>query len=130
MNEIDLHGVIDMHVHAAPDVTPRLADDIEIASAAANAGMQALVFKSHVTHTADRAAIAERVVKGIRVFGGLALNYPIGGFNPAAVEVAIKLGARKSGCRLKIRRTSGSSTVRQPGLSIFDGNGQIREAVA
>src|SRR5262245_32349398 len=87
--EFDLRGVIDMHLHCAPDVEPRLADDIQTTRAAAEAGMRAIVFKSHVTQTADRATIAERVVGNIRVFGGLTLNYPVGGLNPAAVELAL-----------------------------------------
>ena len=57
--------------------------------------MAAILLKSHVTLTADRAAIAEEVVPGIRVLGGLALNEPVGGLNPAAVEAAIRMGARQ-----------------------------------
>lgn len=53
------------------------------------------MLKSHVTLTADRAAIAEKMVPGVRVFGGLALNEPVGGLNPAAVEAAIRMGARQ-----------------------------------
>jgi predicted TIM-barrel fold metal-dependent hydrolase len=45
--------------------------------------------------TADRAAIAEKLAAGMRVFGGLALNEQVGGLNPAAVEAAIRLGARE-----------------------------------
>ncbi len=93
-NDIDLTGMIDTHIHTAPDVRPRLLDDAEAARQAAAAGMQAIVIKSHVTLTADRAAIAQRLAPGIRVFGGLALNYAVGGLNIAAVEVALRMGAR------------------------------------
>lgn len=95
VSEIDVGGLIDMHVHSAPDIRPRFADDIETARRAARAGLRAVLIKSHVALTADRATIAEKVVGGVRVFGGLALNYPVGGLNPAAVEVALKLGARE-----------------------------------
>lgn len=128
-SKIDLHGVIDMHVHCAPDVEPRRADDIETARAAAEEGMRALVFKSHVTHTADRAMIAERVVPGIRILGGLALNYPVGGLNPAAVEVAIKLDAREIWMPTKDSAHERAYRGQTGGLSIFDENGQIRAAV-
>ena len=69
-----LNEVIDLHVHTAPDVRPRLLDDIELARVAAAAGMRALLLKSHHTITADRATIAEKQVNGIRIFGGIVLN--------------------------------------------------------
>jgi Family of unknown function (DUF6282) len=92
-SEIDLTGTIDMHVHSAPDVWPRKLDDLELAHQAAQRGMRAILLKSHWTLTADRAYLIEKVVPGIRFFGGLALNEAVGGFNPAAVEVALKMGA-------------------------------------
>ena len=95
MNEISLKGVVDLHIHAAPDIRPRLMDDIELARDAARAGMRAVLFKSHHTLTADRAALAEKHVGGVRVFGGLVLNHAVGGLNPAAVEAALALGARE-----------------------------------
>jgi hypothetical protein len=93
--DIDLTDLIDIHVHSSPDVSPRLLNDIQVAQAAKDAGLRAVLLKSHVTLTADRAAIAEKAVPGIRVLGGLALNDPVGGLNPAAVEVAIRMGARQ-----------------------------------
>jgi len=94
LGDIDLGGLIDMHIHTAPDVRPRRLDDIEAARQAADAGMRAVVFKSHITCTADRVAIAQKVVPGVRVFGSVTLNDAVGGLNPVAVEAALKLGAR------------------------------------
>jgi hypothetical protein len=91
--DIDLAGTIDLHLHTAPDVGPRKLDDLEAARQAAARGMRAILLKSHVTLTADRAALVERVVPGVRVFGGLVLNDSVGGFNPVAVEAALRLGA-------------------------------------
>jgi hypothetical protein len=48
MNEISLEGVVDLHIHAAPDIRPRLMDDIEVAREAAKAGMRAVLFVSLV----------------------------------------------------------------------------------
>lgn len=92
--EIDLTGLIDMHIHTAPDVRPRQLDDIETARQAADAGLRAIVLKSHVTCTADRAVIAHKVVPEARVFGSVTLNDAVGGLNPFAVEAALELGAR------------------------------------
>jgi hypothetical protein len=90
---VDLTGFIDPHIHAAPEHIPRLLDDIELVRQALQAGMAGVLIKSHTTLTADRATIAEKVVRGIRVWGGLVLNYSVGGFNPAAVETALDYGA-------------------------------------
>ena len=94
LQDIDLTGLIDMHIHTAPDVRPRVVNDVEASRQAAEAGMRAIVFKSHVTCTADRAAIAETVVPGVHVFGSVTLNEAVGGLNPVAVEAALNLGAR------------------------------------
>ncbi len=91
--DVDLTGFIDSHLHAAPEHIPRLLDDIRIAEQAREAGMAGVLIKSHTTLTADRATIASTVVPGIRVWGGLVLNYAVGGLNPAAVETALAYGA-------------------------------------
>lgn len=88
-----LEGFIDPHVHAAPEHVPRLLDDISLCRQALEAKMAGVLIKSHSTLTADRAAIAAKMVPGIRVWGGLALNHSVGGFNPAAVETALAYGA-------------------------------------
>jgi len=93
--DYDLTGLIDLHIHSAPDVQARYGDDIQVARQAEEAGMRAILLKSHVTLTADRAAIAEKGAGNLRVFGGLALNEAVGGLNPAAVEVAAKMGAKE-----------------------------------
>jgi hypothetical protein len=90
-----LRGAIDVHIHAAPDIVPRLLNDFELAGAAHAAGMAAIVLKSHHMLTADRAQIAQKAFPDVKVFGGLALNLPAcGGLNPEAVKVAIRMGAK------------------------------------
>lgn len=91
---MNLSGVIDMHIHTGPDIRIRRLDDIELAKEAVRIGVRAVVIKSHVTSTAGRAAIAEKVCPGVRVFGGIVLNPHVGGINPAAVEAAIKMGGK------------------------------------
>lgn len=79
-------GVIDMHVHAHPDVFGRNMDDIDVAQLAKARGMRGIVLKNHISETASRAALVMKVVPGIEVFGGVVLNNAVGGVNPAAVE--------------------------------------------
>ena len=66
----NLSNIIDLHIHTHPDIHPRQLNDIEACEAAKAAGMKAVLLKSHVVLTADRAVIAEKVVGGIRAFGG------------------------------------------------------------
>jgi hypothetical protein len=126
---IDLTGLIDLHIHTAPDVVPRFADDLESARAAAEAGMRAVLLKSHVTLVADRAALAEKQVGGLRVFGGLALNAPVGGLNPAAVEVAVKMGAKQIWMPTRGTANEQRRQGKPGGLTIFTDDGRIRSTV-
>ena len=88
-----LQGAIDMHIHAAPDVYPRILNDVELALQAKEMGMRAIVIKNHFVITADRAQIASAVAD-FPVFGGIALNLQVGGLNRHAVDTALKLGAK------------------------------------
>ena len=88
-----LEGAIDMHIHAAPDVYPRILNDVELALQAKEMGMRAIVIKNHFVITADRAQIASAVAD-FPVFGGIALNLQVGGLNRHAVDTALKLGAK------------------------------------
>ncbi len=125
----DVVGLIDLHVHSAPDLQPRLADDVDVARAATIAGLRAILLKSHDTLTADRAAIAEKVVGGVRVFGGLVLNEAVGGLNPRAVEVALQMGAREIWFptldAANHRRLHGQTG----GITILAEDGRVRPAV-
>src|SRR5262245_56080758 len=79
-------GLMDTHVHAAPDVFQRALDDEEVATLYRDRGLEALVLKNHVATTADRAWFARKHVAGLKVFGGIALNSRAGGINPDAVN--------------------------------------------
>jgi hypothetical protein len=91
----DLTGAIDLHVHGAPDVMPRLLDDLELARQAERAGMQAIVLKNHLFSTVGRAWLVDRLVSGVRVLGGVVLNEgATGGLNAEAVRANLALGAQ------------------------------------
>ena len=84
--ENPLAGVIDIHVHSAPDSTPRSIDAVDLARLAKNRGMRGLVLKNHYEPTASLAYVVRKEVPGIEVFGGVDLNLSVGGMNPSAVE--------------------------------------------
>ncbi len=81
-----IRGLIDFHTHSAPDVFGRAVDDEEITALASAREMEAVVLKSHVTLTADRAWLARKHMPGVKVFGGVTLNGAVGGLNAQAVE--------------------------------------------
>lgn len=87
-------GSIDFHIHSGPDIFPRLMNDIEIAAQAKAAGMRGILLKSHSEPTAARATISS-IVNDFPVFGGIALNYGVGGLNPEAVRTAVRMGAKE-----------------------------------
>lgn len=88
-----LEGAVDIHIHSAPDVYPRIQNDVELALQAQEMGMRAILIKNHWGETAGRAALASQVT-GFKVFGGIALNLSVGGLNPHAVAPALKMGAK------------------------------------
>lgn len=124
-------GIIDTHVHTAPDVVPRLMDDLEIARGADQAGYRAVVLKSHHTVTAARATIAEQHTTDTRVFGGVVLNlHSTGGINRYAVEAALALGAKvvwlptfTSANQIRYGREVGIASGNLRALGTIDGDG-------
>jgi hypothetical protein len=93
---VDLTGAADLHCHFGPDPhRERSVDAFEAAGDAAGAGHRAIVLKSHDSPTASLAwAVQREVGDTISVFGGICCDREVGGMNPAAVEVALGLGAR------------------------------------
>jgi hypothetical protein len=90
----DLTGVIDLHLHSAPDLVTREYDDFSLASSARAAGYRAIVIKSHWSCTAARAQLVGRYTESIMIFGGVVLNWPVGGLNPNAVEACLRMGGK------------------------------------
>jgi hypothetical protein len=92
-----LDGAVDLHVHPYPSPFPRRMDAAEAARRAAEAGMRAIVVKSHHHDTStDVAALRAHGIDdaGIDVFGGIALNTQVGGLNPHAVNLSLAMGGR------------------------------------
>lgn len=101
MSRVSLKGICDMHVHTNPDLRHRAYSDLELADAAVRVGARAIVIKSHLGFTVNRAAIATEYVQkrygdktNFTMFGGVVMNKIIGGINPEAVEKGLKLGAK------------------------------------
>ncbi len=130
-DEILQQGGIDLHIHAGPCAyVKRPYGEDEIAIEASKYGMRAVVFKDHATPTAGRKIYIQRIVdkwaeehgkKSTEVLGGVVLNYPVGGLNPAAVDVCSRLGGKfvwtpsiHSSHHYKVEG------VNKPGISVLD----------
>jgi len=90
-----LVDAIDCHAHGGSDPFERLLLEDEIGMDYTRAGMRAMVVKTWYTPSASRNALVQKYVDrfaaehGLRptlCFGGVVLNYSMGGFNPEAVR--------------------------------------------
>ena len=143
-----LEGAVDLHVHPAPSPLPRRIDAAEAARLAAEAGFRAIVVKSHHHSTVTDVLALEQenaLPHGVRVFGGIALNGPVGGLNPKAVDLALKMGGRivwfpTIGSPQHIRHHAEHPNLKFPKLAVqlkpeepidilANGNGRVRDEV-
>jgi hypothetical protein len=124
-----LEGAVDLHVHSAPDVDRRRFNDLELARAAKDAGVGAVLIKSHQNSTVERAWLVSQCVPGIRVYGGLVLNETVGGLNPAAVRLALELGARQVWMPTRSARNHRLFHSQPGGITILDEQGKLLPVV-
>ena len=90
-----LQGVIDIHTHGDPDLSPRSIDVLDFAKQAKAEGMRAIVLKNHYAPTVQVAYLVAKLVPGIEVYGGIALDRAVGGVNPEAVSRAAAFHGKK-----------------------------------
>jgi hypothetical protein len=91
-----LDGMADLHCHSGPNPFPREFDHVAAARDGARLNMSAILVKSHHHNTvmdllAMESALAAEPVK---VFGGVVLNSLVGGINPEAVAMSLRMGGR------------------------------------
>ena len=93
--EVLMQGAYDLHMHAAPSPFNRILDDYGLLEEAGRSGMAGIMLKSHYESTITRAILANtHCASCTKAYGGLVLNWPVGGLNPYAVENALKRGCR------------------------------------
>jgi hypothetical protein len=92
-----LVGAVDLHQHPGPSPFPRRMSILDAARDASAAGFRAIVAKSHHhSMTTDILALRSAGLAELstEVYGGIALNRAVGGLNPYAVELALRMGGR------------------------------------
>ncbi|WNF00905.1 DUF6282 family protein [Streptomyces luomodiensis] len=139
-----LRGSVDLHCHSGPSPFPRRFDHVEAAiDAQERLGMRAMVVKSHHHNTVmDVLAMAPRLRDlNIEVYGGIALNSFVGGLNPHAVRMSLRMGGKvvwfptmSSGRHIECHREGdGFPTETVPltceRIDIQDSSGELRPEV-
>lgn len=91
-----LHGAVDLHCHSGPNPFAREFDHVEAARDAERLGMRGILVKSHHHNTVMDLLAMSRELEAVRtpVFGGIALNAQVGGINPYAVAMCLRMGGR------------------------------------
>jgi hypothetical protein len=99
-----LRGSYDIHQHTGPSsTTQRLFSQIEFARQACEVGQAGIVCKDHTLPTSPSVQLTQIVVdqwaaehnkKRVEVFGGVVLNYAVGGLNPDAVVASYRVGGK------------------------------------
>ncbi len=99
-----LRGSYDIHQHTGPSsTTQRLFSQIDFAIQACEMGQAGIVCKDHTLPTSPSVQLTQTVVdkwaeehnkKKTEVFGGVVLNYAVGGLNPDAVVASYRVGGK------------------------------------
>ncbi len=126
-----LQGSIDMHIHYGPDPKfERRLDALQAARQAQEAGMRAIVLKSHDYPTTPIAYTVSQVIPNIAVFGSISLDLEVGGLNIHALESSAKLGAKVVWMPTF---TSANDMIKrgltEEGITILDGEGKLLPVV-
>ena len=128
-----LKGIFDMHVHTAPDVISRKYTDFELVDAAVRVGARGIVIKSHQGSTVERAFLCNEYNKKVygnndfKMYGGIVLNFPVGGINPDAVKTALKLGAKEVWLPTIHSKNDMQKHGKTGGIEVLDKRGHIIE---
>ncbi|MDR3258567.1 MAG: DUF6282 family protein [Fusobacteriaceae bacterium] len=88
-----IKGSYDLHIHTIPSHVKRSLDDFQLMKEADEAQMAGVLIKNHYESTGSRAILANRTGNfKVKAFGGIVLNWPVGGLNPYAAESSLNLG--------------------------------------
>ncbi len=99
-----LRGAYDVHQHSGPSPhTERMFDELDLAIHGCYIGLAGIVFKEQYGASTRSARIVQQAVdrwadehgkQHIEIFGGVALNYAVGGLNPDAVVASYRTGGK------------------------------------
>lgn len=125
-----LRGAVDVHVHAGPDpFAERPFDARQLAEQYRAAGLGGFVLKSHEYCTEPLVWALRPEFPSMRLYGAMALDHSVGGLNPDALEVALRIGTQVVWMPTFDARWSreryGRWHARGEGISVLDGQGDL-----
>jgi predicted TIM-barrel fold metal-dependent hydrolase len=128
-----VRGSVDMHMHFGPDpLFPRRIDAVGAARDAQEAGMLAIVLKSHSYPTAPVAYEAQKAAPDVKVIGSICLDQEMGGCNPHAVQASADIDAKvcwlptfTSKNSLRKAATSLGLKINSEGISVLGDDGKL-----
>lgn len=131
-----LNGAYDLHTHSKPSLFPRSLNDLELIQEADSAGMAGVLIKSHYEPTVGRANLINEISGcKAKAYGGVVLNWPVGGLNSFAAINALEQGAiivwmptRDAFNSLNYGDMRGDFFKRS-GISVIDENGKLLKEV-
>ncbi|MEM0349610.1 MAG: DUF6282 family protein [Candidatus Caldarchaeum sp.] len=137
-----VRNTVDMHLHGAPTGwMPYRPSMLKTSQEASAAGMKALAFKDHYYMTSPIAYViqeslepwcTERGLRPVEVYGGVTLNYAVGGLNPAVVRTVLKGDFKKHTKVIWMPSIDSDLTRRAanlgPGITILE-NGRLKDEV-
>ena len=140
-----MKGAVDLHIHSGPSLHPRKLDHIAAVREADEQGMAAILLKDHYYPTMPvTRLINENCGFKTQAIGSIVLNNPLGGLNPAAVDYALKQGARVVWMATAHAKNHMDHEAEKPGfkfpqnsaktvapvpLTLTDENGTVRDEV-
>jgi Family of unknown function (DUF6282) len=91
---VDGKGIVDLHVHAGPELLRRRYDPMTLAAEARREGI-GIVIKNHFNATTSWAMMARQSDNQVPIVGSVTLNYPLGGIDSHGIRAAIS-GLKKN----------------------------------
>ena len=131
-----MQGAYDLHAHPHPSHFSRCLDDFQFARDCDAYGMGGAMLKSHYEPTAGRAVLcnAHSGAKAT-MYGGVALNQPVGGLNPYQVESTLKMGGiivwlpTRDAWHVMSRGGKATDFLVRPPVEVLDAQGKPRREI-
>lgn len=122
----------DLHIHTYPCHVKRSINDIELMEEADSVGMAGVLIKNHYEPTNARALLMNYSKKyKTKAYGGVVLNWPVGGLNPYAVESCLNLGGSviwmptRDAYNCLLHGDMAGDFFKRPGIKIVDENNKL-----
>lgn len=132
MSAIDhlVQGAIHFHVHFGPDArVERRYSALETVKKGAELGIGGMVLKSHEYPTVPLAQNLMLAVPQMKLWGGICMNYEVGGMNPPAAEASARMGAKMLWMPTFSCTGGAARKGLGPGIPVVDDSGRILNEV-